>query len=99
MEPEGAVEETGEAALVDEAEHVDQFPAAARKIIGWIVAAVLIFLAQRDLRKRPAELVRGRIGVWKAVAMVPPGAAAYLLLGRRRAVPATPLEIPNSITD
>ena len=99
MEPEGAVEETGEAALVDEAEHADQCPAAAQKIVGWIVAAVLIFLAQRDLCKRPAELVRGRVGVWKAVAMVPPGAAAYLLLGRRRPVPAAPLEIPISITD
>jgi len=99
MELEGAVEETGEAALVDEADHADRCPAAARKIDGWIVAAVLIFLAQRDLRKRPAELVRGRIGVWKAAAMVPPGAAAYLLLGRRRAVPAAPLEMPISITD
>ncbi len=98
MEPEGAVEETGEVALVDKAEHADQCPAVAQKIVGWIVAAVLVFLAQRYLRKRPAELVRGRVGVWKAVAMVPPGAAAYLLLGRRRAVPAAPLEIPNSIT-
>ncbi len=99
MEPEGAVEKTGEAALVDEADHADQCPAVAQKIVGWIVAAVLIFLAQRDLRKRPVELVRGRVGVWKAVAMVPPGAAAYLLLGRRRAVPATPLGISKSVTD
>ena len=99
METEVAVEETDETAVADEAELANQCPAAAKKIVGWIVAAVLIFLAQRDLRKRPAELTRGRVGVWKAVAMVPPGAAAYLLLGRRRAVPAAPLEIPNSITD
>ena len=99
MEPEGAVEETSEVALVDETEQADQCPAVAQRIVGWIVAAVLIFLAQRDLRNRPAELVRGKVGVWKAVAMVPPGAAAYLLLGRRRAVPAAPLEIPKSITD
>jgi hypothetical protein len=99
MEPEGAVEESDEPAIVDEAEHTDQCPAAAQKIVGWIVAAALIFLAQRDLRRRPPELVRGRVGLWKAVAMVPPGAVAYLLLGRRRAVPPVPLEIPVSMTD
>ena len=99
METEVVVEETDETAVAGEAELANQCPAAAKKIVGWIVAAVLIFLAQRDLRKRPSELVRGRIGVWKAVAMVPPGAAAYLLLGRRRSVPAAPLEIPISITD
>jgi hypothetical protein len=99
MNPEGAVEETDEAAIGNETEHANQCPAAARKIIGWIVAAILIFLAQRDLRKRPPELVRGKVGMWKAVAIVPPGAVAYLLLGRRRTVPAVPLEIPKSIID
>lgn len=97
MENEGTVEETNEAGVVDETEHADQCPAAAQKIVGWIVAAILIFLAQRDLRKRPPELVRGRVGLWKAVAMVPPGAVAYLLLGRRRAVPPVPLESSDSI--
>ena len=87
MEPEHTTEETDEAAIVDEAEHADRCPSAARRVVGWIAAAVLIFLAQRDLRKRPPELVRGKVGLWKAVAMVPPGAVAYLLLGRRRAVP------------
>jgi hypothetical protein len=88
MEPEQTTEETDEAAIVDEAEHAGRCPSAARRVVGWIAAAVLIFLAQRDLRKRPPELVRGKVGFWKAVAMVPPGAVAYLLLGRRRAVPS-----------
>ncbi len=87
MEPEQTTEEADEAAIVDEAEHADRCQSAARRVVGWIAAAVLIFLAQRDLRKRPPELVRGKVGLWKAVAMVPPGAVAYLLLGRRRAVP------------
>jgi hypothetical protein len=87
MEPEQTTKETDEAAIVDEAEHAGRCPNAARRVVGWIAAAVLIFLAQRDLRKRPPELVRGKVGLWKAVAMVPPGAVAYLLLGRRRAVP------------
>jgi hypothetical protein len=99
MKPEGTAEEIDAAAIVDEAEHAKRCPAAAQKIVGWIVAAVLIFLAQRDLRKRPPQLVRGKVGVWKAVAMVPPGAVAYLLLGRRRAVPTVPLEVRISTTD
>ena len=54
---------------------------------------ILVILAQRDLRKRPVELVRGKVGVWKAVAMMGPGALAYLLFGRRRAAPT--LTTPN----
>jgi hypothetical protein len=52
--------------------------------IGWIVAALLIFLAQRDLRRRPPEAVRGPVAVWRVVAGIPPGALAYLIFGRRR---------------
>ena len=52
--------------------------------VGWIVAAVLIFLAQRDLRRRPPEAVRGPVALWRVVAGVPPGAVAYLVFGRRR---------------
>ncbi|MCJ7781084.1 MAG: hypothetical protein MUQ27_09680 [Acidimicrobiia bacterium] len=52
--------------------------------IGWIVAALLIFLAQRDLRRRPPEAVRGPVAMWRLVAGIPPGAVAYLILGRRR---------------
>ena len=68
----------------DQVEHgPDRSPIG--RAIGWIVGAVLIFIAQRDLRRRPPELVRGRVGVWRAVAMIPPGAVVYLICGRRRA--------------
>ena len=78
-----AVEIGGETSE-DQVEHgQDRSPIG--RVIGWIVGAVLIFIAQRDLRKRPPELVRGRVGVWRAVAMVPPGAVVYLVCGRRRA--------------
>ncbi len=97
METEGAVEQTNGAAVVDESEHVDLKSTVARNIVGWIIAAVLIFLAQRDLRRRPPELVRGPVGLWKAVAMMPPGAVAYLFLGRRRAAPQATVEMFNSI--
>jgi hypothetical protein len=68
-------------------ERTDSYTPAVKKIVGLIVAVVLVILAQRDLRRRPAELVRGRVRVWKVVAMVGPGALAYLLFGRRRATP------------
>jgi hypothetical protein len=77
----------------NDAERALRWQPAAKKIVGLIVAAVLIFLAQRDLRRRPAELVRGRVGVWKVLAMAAPGALAYLLLGRRRAAPQATVEI------
>ncbi len=68
-------------------ERTDRYTPAAKKIVGLIIAVVLVILAQRDLRRRPAELVRGRVRVWKVVAMVGPGALAYLLFGRRMATP------------
>ena len=84
MEVEGVPDE----AVVDNGvERRDRATPAIKKIVGLIVALVLVILAQRDLRRRPAELVRGRVGVWKVVAMVGPGALAYLLFGRRRAAP------------
>jgi len=90
MEPEGVpreTDETNEPPADNGAERMDRCAPAAKKIACLIVAAVLVFVAQRDLRKRPSELVRGRVGVWKVVAMVGPGAVAYLLFGRRRAAP------------
>jgi hypothetical protein len=85
METEEVPDET----LVDnDGERRDRHTPSIKKIVGLIVAVVLVILAQRDLRRRPAELVRGRVGVWKVVAMVGPGALAYLLFGRRRAAPA-----------
>ena len=98
METEVAVDEIDETEVADVAEVANRGPAAAQKIVGWVVAAILVFLAQRDLRKRPSELVRGRVGVWKAVAMVPPGAIAYLLVGRRRAIPPITPKVSKPIT-
>ena len=62
----------------------EQRPSPIGMAIGWVVAALLIFLAQRDLRHRPPEAVRGPVVLWRVVAGTPPGAAAYLILGRRR---------------
>jgi hypothetical protein len=82
-----------EAVVDNNDERRDRCTPASKKIVGLIVVVVLVILAQRDLRKRPPELVRGRVGVWKVVAMVGPGALAYLLFGRRRATPT--LATPN----
>jgi hypothetical protein len=87
-------EEVPDEAVIDNNdERSDRCVRATRKIVGLIVAVVLVIVAQRDLRRRPTELVRGRVGVWKAVAMVGPGALAYLIFGRRRAAPT--LVTPN----
>jgi len=59
-------------------------PPPIQMAIGWIVAAVLIFLAQRDLKRRPPEAVRGPVALWRVVAGTPPGAVVYLVFGRRR---------------
>ena len=59
-------------------------PPPIQKLVVFVVGVVMVFLAQRDLRKRPPDLVRGKTGVWKVVAIVPPGAVAYLIFGRRR---------------
>ena len=69
---------------MNQANHEGQRPAPVQMAIGWIVAALLIFLAQRDLRRRPPEAVRGPVAVWRVVAGIPPGAVAYLIFGRRR---------------
>ena len=69
---------------MNETEGLQQRPSPLGMAIGWVVAALLIFLAQRDLRRRPPEAVRGPVVLWRVVAGTPPGAAAYLVLGRRR---------------
>jgi hypothetical protein len=61
-----------------------QRPPTIQLAIGWVFAAIVIFLAQRDLSRRPPEAVRGPVALWRVVAGIPPGAVAYLLLGRRR---------------
>lgn len=60
-------------------------PEIAQKLVGWIISAILVYFAQRDLRKRPAELVRGRVLIWRIAAATPLGAVVYLLFGRRKA--------------
>ena len=59
-------------------------PPPIQMAFGWIIAAVLIFLAQRDLRRRPPEAIRGPVAMWRVVAGTPPGAVVYLVVGRRR---------------
>ena len=80
-------------------EQNEQQPPPIQKIVGFIVGLIIIFLAQRDLRKRSPELVRGKVGVWKVVAMVPPGAVAYFVFGRRRktSVAAAVFDVPESL--
>ena len=68
----------------EERKEEERQPPPIQKLVGFAVGVVMVFLAQRDLRKRPPDLVRGKTGVWKVVAMVPPGAVAYLIFGRRR---------------
>ena len=77
---------------MDETTNAQQRPSPAGMAIGWVVAALLIFLAQRDLRRRPPEAVRGPVVLWRVVAGTPPGAVAYLILGRRRSASLTPAE-------
>jgi|GEM_PF-4187598 len=91
METDGIPNETDEG-VDDENRRPDGSASAIRRIVGLVVAVVLVLLAQRDLRKRPAELVRGSVRVWKVVAMVGPGAVAYLLFGRRGVAPTVVLD-------
>ena len=97
MNTEGIQDENDEVVEDIDAEQALRWQPPAKKIVGLIVAAILIFLAQRDLRRRPPELVRGRVGVWKVAAMAAPGALAYLLFGRRSVAPQATVEILNSI--
>lgn len=94
METEG---DPDEAVVDNNSEPRKRCTPAIKKIVGLIVAVVLVIMAQRDLRKRPAELVRGRVGVWKMVAMVGPGALAYLLFGRRREAPTVAMPDLNEV--
>lgn len=54
-------------------------------VVGGIVQITLQMLALRDLRRRPAELVRGPKWVWlPATSVNVVGPIAYFVLGRRR---------------
>ena len=55
-------------------------------VVGGLVEAVLTAVALRDLRRRPADQVRGPKPAWFLASFVQPvGPLAYLLLGRREA--------------
>lgn len=50
-----------------------------------VVEAVLTAIALRDLRRQPADQVRGPKAAWGLASFVQPvGPVAYLLVGRRR---------------
>jgi hypothetical protein len=76
--------ETDEARQAEEKARKLKEMEQARKFFGFIIGLIIVFFAQRDLRRRSPELIRGSLTVWRIAAMVPPGAVAYLLFGRRR---------------
>lgn len=82
METAGVANEISDGVETETQETERSIP--VKKIVGLVVSVILVLLAQRDLRKRPAELVRGSARVWRVVALVGPGAVAYLLFGRRK---------------
>ena len=92
---------TGEEVVVVDVVEDDQDSrpgmAEMRKLVGFIIGIVLVVLAQRDLRKRDPELVRGPVRVWRVVALAPPGAVTYLIFGRRKVLPVLMAETPESI--
>jgi hypothetical protein len=62
-------------------------PIVVRLVIvaaAWAAIGTLLFFVQRDLERRPDAGIRGRKEVWRRATMLPPGAIAYLLFGRRR---------------
>ncbi|MGI9586084.1 MAG: hypothetical protein ACR2N7_10890 [Acidimicrobiia bacterium] len=93
-------EETIEIEIVEEEEEAEDSStdmADMQKLVSFIIGLVLVFWAQRDLRKRDPEMIRGSIRIWKIVAMAPPGAVTYLIIGRRRALAVLMDETPESI--
>lgn len=48
-----------------------------------LVSLGIVGLAERDLRRRPAQQVRGSKLVWRLASLNAVGALAYLGLGRR----------------
>lgn len=61
----------------------------ALTVLGAIVQLTLLALAQRDIRRRPAEQIRGDKRFWAAVSLVNfVGPIAYFLFGRRTEAPA-----------
>jgi hypothetical protein len=55
-------------------------------IVGGALELVLTVFATRDLRRRPADQIRGAKALWTlSFAVQPVGPIAYLLVGRRSA--------------
>ena len=64
-------------------------PQRVMTILGTAVQMALFAAAMSDIRRRPAEQIRGSKRVWRAAAFVNyAGPIAYFLFGRRRPVPA-----------
>jgi hypothetical protein len=47
------------------------------------VALALIFVAQRDIQRRPSSEVRGNKLIWRVLCLNAVGAIGYLVWGRR----------------
>ncbi len=47
------------------------------------VSLALVAAAERDIRRRPADQVRGSKGIWRLVCLDALGAVSYYLWGRR----------------
>jgi len=90
-------EETIVVEVVEDEEDHSPGMAEMQKVVSFIIGIVLVILAQRDLRKRDPEMVRGPIKAWRVVALTPPGAVTYLIFGRRKALPVLMAETPESI--
>ena len=55
-------------------------------IVGGAVQVALLVAALVDLKRRPAELIRGRKALWVGLSFINyVGPLAYFILGRRRA--------------
>ncbi|MCU1515398.1 MAG: hypothetical protein JWQ75_119 [Pseudarthrobacter sp.] len=65
-------------------------PAGRAAIVaGGIVQMTLMLAAQRDISKRPAELINGPKAAWRVAALINfIGPVGYFVFGRKRALPA-----------
>ena len=58
-------------------------------IVGGLIQIALLIAAQRDIKQRPADQIRGGKQVWRAVSMINfVGPISYFLFGRKPAAPA-----------
>jgi len=67
-----------------------EMPPAARAgtIVVGIAQMALMLAAQRDISKRPAELINGPKAAWRAAALINfIGPMGYFIFGRKRILP------------